>query len=639
MINNMFLINAPAGSGKTTYIRRKIIDYSTSFPNDYILCITYTNRAADELSYEINSEFIVVKTIHSFINDTLKPFFKHPYIIDLYFEVYCEKISARIQNSDNKDHILVSNQRYIDKHGRLDMETLRKNIKEIYYNESEFNSLYYGGISHDDLLSFAYSAFQKFPILRKKISSRYSLVFIDEYQDTSQYLLKIIYDTFLETDTEVFFLGDRMQRIYNNYDYSFEDIFREMNDSISLTTNYRSNSNIVSVLNKLYNNNELHQSSSNNQMYEDSHPPRVIIAENVDEEVLKCINAESDAIKLYLPNARRFESLGAGNLFKAVTKMEEYKYGSKYNATEVLTLPYDSNPDPHFKLIFTLLELNRLYTVGNLGSIIQIIKSHPRIFLQPSDIFNVCEVKAKFNTFFQNLRQVLDKQDNEIGALMEFVLEEDILMADFREALIPNENLYKVRVQEIISMDLLRQTKKVSTQHGVKGESHDSVLLIVEDNHQLNVNMYSFLELLAKKDINLHILEELHFKYSKMISEFEIENIEISNLNKHNHSEFSQNISDLYDEILEEFGENEIFNILYGASYCNYHSKPNIGNTKKCFISTPSKNCLNAYKLFYVGCSRARKNLTVFIDKSKIISFSDLIIEKFNRIGFDVTIL
>ena len=47
---NIFLVNAPAGSGKTTKIKAMLSEIVTTNPNDHILCITYTNRAAEELS-------------------------------------------------------------------------------------------------------------------------------------------------------------------------------------------------------------------------------------------------------------------------------------------------------------------------------------------------------------------------------------------------------------------------------------------------------------------------------------------------------------------------------------------------------------------------------------------------------------
>ena len=70
--NNCYLINAPAGSGKTTYIYNKIMEINIKSPNTKILCITYTNRAADELKNRFqyyNGKNLEVYTIHSFINN------------------------------------------------------------------------------------------------------------------------------------------------------------------------------------------------------------------------------------------------------------------------------------------------------------------------------------------------------------------------------------------------------------------------------------------------------------------------------------------------------------------------------------------------------------------------------------------
>ena len=52
-IKNKFLINAPAGSGKTTSIRNHLKSIYMDHPESKVLCITYTNRAADELKKDL----------------------------------------------------------------------------------------------------------------------------------------------------------------------------------------------------------------------------------------------------------------------------------------------------------------------------------------------------------------------------------------------------------------------------------------------------------------------------------------------------------------------------------------------------------------------------------------------------------
>lgn len=53
---NIFLVNAPAGSGKTTTIRKMVDKHLRTYKEDNILCITYTNRAAEELGKDIDSD-------------------------------------------------------------------------------------------------------------------------------------------------------------------------------------------------------------------------------------------------------------------------------------------------------------------------------------------------------------------------------------------------------------------------------------------------------------------------------------------------------------------------------------------------------------------------------------------------------
>lgn len=197
-IKNCYLVNAPAGSGKTTSIKSMIKNVISTKPNDNLLCITYTNRAADELAKDFTMKNIFIGTIHSFLNNFMRRYFAHSDILKLYFEEYGDKINARILNTENKENIQEGNNKYIEKNGGLSYEIVKKNIHEIYYNESSFNSLYYGGLCHDDLISFSKLIFDRYPIIRKRIVSKYQYVFIDEYQDTMADVLKIFLKVLLE---------------------------------------------------------------------------------------------------------------------------------------------------------------------------------------------------------------------------------------------------------------------------------------------------------------------------------------------------------------------------------------------------------------------------------------------------------
>lgn len=60
-VENIYLVNAPAGSGKTTWIRKQVEKYLLENDDDNILCITYTNRAAEELGRDIKSNRVFLE--------------------------------------------------------------------------------------------------------------------------------------------------------------------------------------------------------------------------------------------------------------------------------------------------------------------------------------------------------------------------------------------------------------------------------------------------------------------------------------------------------------------------------------------------------------------------------------------------
>ena len=316
---NIFLVNAPAGSGKTTEIRRRVEEHLQTYREDNILCITYTNRAAEELGKDIDSERVFFGTIHSFINHFASSFFSHKAVIDLYQKIYGEQIQERIENINNQENVRESNQRYIEKYGKLDIDTVFSNIQKISYNEASFNSLYRGALSHDDLISFTRKMVDQFPVIKRKISDKYQLIFIDEYQDTSADVLHIFYEAMKDSSGKLYLFGDKMQQIYKTYDGTFERKFLKLNRSINLKINYRTTPCIVSILNNIYNNREYNQCAYNKNGDKDmDYLPEVIITKNVEDVWARKKQEYTNILTLYLLNKDRFYSIGIENLYEAV---------------------------------------------------------------------------------------------------------------------------------------------------------------------------------------------------------------------------------------------------------------------------------------------------------------------------------
>ena len=95
-----------------------------------------------------------------------------------------------------------------------------------------------------------------------RLTQKYQSIFIDEYQDSAASVLRMFYKACLNTKSNLYFLGDKMQQIYKNYDGSFEEELKTLNTDIKLDINHRSIPDIVSVLNNIYNDKGFKQNPS-----------------------------------------------------------------------------------------------------------------------------------------------------------------------------------------------------------------------------------------------------------------------------------------------------------------------------------------------------------------------------------------
>lgn len=644
--NNKHLINAPAGSGKTTYIREQLKSICLNSPKSKILCITYTNRAADELKKNLDSENITVNTIHSYINDLISPFYSHKETLDLYWEIYGQKINERIMNVANDDHIRESNEHYIERYGELTENIIRKNLSTVSYGEMPFTSLYTGKLSHDDLLMFANRLIKRYPVLLRKIGDKYNYIFIDEYQDTSGYILDIFYDAVKDRESvQLYLLGDRMQQIYQNYDGSFEEKLKEFDTSDRLEINFRSIEKIVSILNKIYNDRFFEQQPSENNIgVTPDVAPQVIFTSNVKDLVCKLQNTYPEILTLYLMNKEKYEEIGANNLYHAYENMEAYSFGRKYSPTDILSDMSSDNPDALIKFLFLVNNVMQFYLNGNYGMVISVCKKEDRYF-------NTSQFKIKRHVDKKHIKDKLDavkevyeKDGCLIGDVIKCLFDNGLIPEDIKngfEESAEYQRVLDIEFKEIKNLANYLSMPHISTQHGVKGESHQSVIFVAADNNSTpNVRMYAFFDLWSQLDFSLPEFEALFYSYSSTIKTVEAElGMKINELTAETHNKNEKNRAILVkysNQVLDTYEDNPLFDVLCKDDFIAYLSKQNVGNAKKIFKITKIEGILTAYKLFYVGCSRARKNLIVVVDENKVKKFKDAFIEKVQDIGFSV---
>lgn len=642
--NNMFLVNAPAGSGKTTFIKDKINEIVSNDKDCKILCITYTNRAADELISKINSKNVKISTIHSFISEFFKIYFSNKDIIELYFETYKGDILDRINNISNDERNEIANQKYKEEHeGNLSFEYLKNNTKSISYNELPFNSLYYGGLSHDALLSFAEILLDKYPIIKKRLSSLYKYIFIDEYQDTSANILRFFYNAVKNSQTTLFLCGDKMQQIYKNYDGTFENELSTFNNSdFLLRTNYRSSQSIVTVLNNIYNDPSFVQEVSNIQ--KQGNKPQIYIAEDVNLTLNAIEDITPKILKLFIYNKDRFEKIGAKNLYEKVSDMEKYSFGSKNSPVDVLLTNDIDNPDPLFRLLFEINDFLKKYKLKQYGLLVQKI-NNKKSKIYNKELLKINKHEDKKN--FQNLIESIYSKYNEdilIIDFLKFLNDKQFLLNSVTENYFEGseENEYltvlEQSIEEFRKLCEYIENPKISTQHGVKGEGHDEVVFIAEDStRNPYVRMYDFFELLAKNEVRYNEFEKFYYEYVKDIRNFEyLNNIKLSELKKDTYNQYVNSLNELLQNLNQKYNNNVYYNFFFSDAYASYLSRPGVTKFNNAVKINNIFGTLIAYKLFYVGCSRAKEILKVIVERSKIDSFYNEFKTKMQQLGFDI---
>lgn len=642
IVENLFLVNAPAGSGKTTWIRKNVRKYLWQNPNDNVLCITYTNRAAEELGKDVDSNRVYFGTIHSFINDFIGSFFSHESILELYWEVYKNQIVERIENISQNGNWAESNMRYIEKYGGLTPEIVRSNITMISYNQAPFNSLYRGALGHDDLISFTRLAVERFPVIKKKISDKYQVVFIDEYQDTATDVLQIFYSSMIGKKSKLYLLGDKMQQIYRNYNGEFETYFNIFNKSINLSVNYRTTPKIVSILNKIYNDECYKQTAYEKNKDENmDFLPEVRIVTDIEKNVSELMEQYKDSLILYLSNKSRFYNIGVGELYDAYSGMEKYSFGKKYNAVDVLTKEEIRENDALLSFLFTVNIIVDYFTKEFYGEVFRIIRKAGTYFNCEKFSIRKHIDKRLVKDKLDDIVALYDELSTTVDDFLSLCVEKKYIREEFYSAVI-EENDYQlvknVKVQEVKVLADYMSDPKISTQHGVKGESHDTVVFVA-DNSRSNpvVHMSKFFEMWSNIDITLSEFDAFYYIYSQMLNQIENKiGMKCSQLKADTYI----SVASIIDEELQAFTKKNETNPYYiqllKVKMDKYFGKKNVTNVKECLKEGTVYGPLCAYRLFYVGCSRAKRNLVIMINKKDIEGFEDKLRNKLMITGFNV---
>ena len=219
-----FILEGGAGSGKTYSLISIIEKISMEEPKKSIVCITYTNNAVAEIRARIINDNLRVSTIHDFIWHVIENFQKE-----------IKECLVELINDDAQILFVAPKEVLGEELISLDyFDGVRVEYTEWYsMSITEQNKVQ---ISHDHVLIVAEKMFSKYKKLSDILKDTANYIFVDEYQDTSSLVVKILLEHLRKStrDNIVGFFGDSMQAIYDsgvgNIDsYGLEKIQKNQN--------------------------------------------------------------------------------------------------------------------------------------------------------------------------------------------------------------------------------------------------------------------------------------------------------------------------------------------------------------------------------------------------------------------------
>ncbi|XBS71300.1 UvrD-helicase domain-containing protein [Acerihabitans sp. KWT182] len=283
---------AGAGTGKTrTLTERYCYLVSTlGIAPKNILCVTFTNRAANEMKRRVrralgDRDLGYICTFHAFCVQLLKEdihvlnYPRNFMILDMEdLKQILQKIftdmGLTLRDTTIKrtlDEVLEAKKlyaaTYIDDIYRLDNEQLKARFADARdRNEEIFLRYLYEqkkcfGVDFNDLINFAAWILEHFPAVRLKWQDRMQYVMVDEFQDVSKRQYKLA-QLLSGKHGNLFIVGDPDQTIYSwrgshlRLFLDFETLYPRA-VTVALTTNYRSTPEILTAANTLIEQNEV----------------------------------------------------------------------------------------------------------------------------------------------------------------------------------------------------------------------------------------------------------------------------------------------------------------------------------------------------------------------------------------------
>ena len=240
-IEDNVIVEAPAGSGKTSTLVGAILKYRSECPTNHIVAITFTRKAAEELKLRVRDPDVEISTIHSWayrrlVNLAIEWGFKVQLLEDDTIKSILKKLSLLRKQAYLNQFQLFS---YVMGNYNIDIDEKLKRTFEIirmdYIKFKEKNGLY----DFTDLPKYLLDKLEEYGCEIDDIDA----LFVDEFQDIDPVQLELF--DLVQAQKKVY-IGDSKQSIYS-FRGSIEDVLDKLDGfaRYDLKINYRSYQEII----------------------------------------------------------------------------------------------------------------------------------------------------------------------------------------------------------------------------------------------------------------------------------------------------------------------------------------------------------------------------------------------------------
>lgn len=594
-----FLLSGGAGSGKTYSLVSVIRQIITENPTAKVACMTYTNSAVKEIEERVNHKNLNVSTIHDFLWDNIK-----------HFQKELKEAIISLANNEEAGRIAIDNINPVPDNFYDDLSD------DIQYKE--FVRLRDGIISHDELLIVASYLFEKYPKLSSIVKDKYKYIFIDEYQDTSKTVVDIFLTYFKKSERKniIGFFGDAMQSIYddgigNLDEYKGDDA--ETVNEIPKKQNRRNPQLVIDLANKLRTDNITQEPST------DPNAPNMIdgivkqgtvlflhstnvdiskVEKFLEENYSWDFNNSKETKELNLTHNLIADKAGFGTLMNIYDKdpviglkseiLEKIKYNKKNNRPEI-----EIEEDDTFDSVVDKFQLkNRERQLKKDILLADPIKAELYNQLKDKPFSEVRKIYLNKDALIDDKKQDEDdenkkgsKRDNLIKHL--FKIQTNISLYQNKKY---NEFLratdFRFKITSIASKRTLKENIERLINVGDK-----TIEEVITDANEKEICMIGdkLVDFKDKKEYLYNRVKDVKFSEFQKLYEYLEGQTPFSTQHKTKGAEF--------DNVLV---------ILDNGGWNNY-------NFEKMFLGTASPSVgERTKKIFYVCCTRAKKNLAVF---------------------------